>query len=202
MLWSRHVGERTHRLQTERQTNLPLQWIEQVKYLLSNLKSWESSNLLGNRAVTAYETWPLSSRNPPYSWSYEGVLTLAHENHTDRASGDTPKWWRERREISAGRKGWAKNSSWGERHTSCVLENREDYQEVREGVSDRMRRAEAGTSLEVHWLRLPLPMQGLGVRSLTRELRVHMQKSQNLKQKDYQNKFNKDFKKWSTLKKS
>ena len=47
----------------------------------------------------------------------------------------------------------------------------------------------------VQWLRLRLPVQG--VPSLVREPRPHMpqsQKSQNIKQKQYGNKFNKDFK--------
>ena len=45
-------------------------------------------------------------------------------------------------------------------------------------------------------LRILLPMQGLQVRSLVGELRSHMpqsQKNQNMKQKQYCNKFNKDF---------
>ena len=49
-----------------------------------------------------------------------------------------------------------------------------------------------------HWLRLHLPMQGRQVRSLVRELRSHMahgQENQNIKQKQYCNKFNKDLKK-------
>ena len=53
------------------------------------------------------------------------------------------------------------------------------------------------TSLVVQWLRLRLPVQGVKVRSLVREIRSHMpqeQKNQNIKQKRYCNKFNKDFK--------
>ena len=45
-----------------------------------------------------------------------------------------------------------------------------------------------GTSLAVHWLRLHLPMEGVQVRSLVRELRSHKphgQKKQNRKQKQY-----------------
>ena len=60
------------------------------------------------------------------------------------------------------------------------------------------------TSLAVRWLRLHLPMQAVRVRSLVGEVRTHMphgQKNQNIKQKQCCNKFNKDFKKWSTLKK-
>ena len=48
-------------------------------------------------------------------------------------------------------------------------------------------------------------MQGVWVWSLVRGLRSHTTlrpKNQNLKQKQYCNKFNKDFKKWSTSKKS
>ena len=54
-----------------------------------------------------------------------------------------------------------------------------------------------GTSLAVQWLRLRLPMQGVQVQSLDRELRSHMphhQKTKNIRQKQYCNKFNKDFK--------
>ena len=54
-----------------------------------------------------------------------------------------------------------------------------------------------GTSLAVQWLRLCLPMQGVQVQSLVGELRSPMprgQKNQNIKQKQYCNKFNKDFK--------
>ena len=53
-----------------------------------------------------------------------------------------------------------------------------------------------GTSL-IQWLRLHLPMQGVQVLSLVRDLRSHMigsPKNQNVKQKQYCNKFNKDFK--------
>ena len=49
-----------------------------------------------------------------------------------------------------------------------------------------------------------LPMQGVWVRSLVRELRSHMPhgKKQNTKQKQYCNKFNKDFKKVRIKKKT
>ena len=50
--------------------------------------------------------------------------------------------------------------------------------------------------LAVQWLRLYLPMQGVRVRSLDGELRCHVphsQKSQDIKQKEYCKKFNKDF---------
>ena len=53
------------------------------------------------------------------------------------------------------------------------------------------------TSLEVRWLAFHLPKQGVWVPSLVGELRSHMphgQKKQNIKQKQYCNKFNKDFK--------
>ena len=61
-----------------------------------------------------------------------------------------------------------------------------------------------GTSLVVQRLRLRLPIQGMQVQSLVWELKSHMprgQKNQNIKQKQYCNKFNKHFKKWSTSKK-
>ena len=54
-----------------------------------------------------------------------------------------------------------------------------------------------GTSLAVQWLRLCLPVQGVWVQSLVGELRSHMphsQKYQSIEQKQYCNKFNKDFK--------
>ena len=54
-----------------------------------------------------------------------------------------------------------------------------------------------GTSLVVQWLRLNLPMQGVWVQSLVGELRSHTphgQKTKNIKQKQYCNNFNKDFK--------
>ena len=35
-----------------------------------------------------------------------------------------------------------------------------------------------GPSLDGHWLRLPLPMQGVCVRSLVRELRSHVPQGQ------------------------
>ena len=47
----------------------------------------------------------------------------------------------------------------------------------------------------VQWLRLHLPVQGVWVRSLVGELRSHIahsQKTKNIKQKQYCNKFNKD----------
>ena len=58
------------------------------------------------------------------------------------------------------------------------------------------------TSLVAQWLRLCLPMQGVWVRSLVGELRSHMPHSppqkknpKSIKQKQYCNEFNKDFKK-------
>ena len=51
--------------------------------------------------------------------------------------------------------------------------------------------------MAVQWLRLCLPMQGVQVRALVRELRYpipHSQKKQNIKQKQCCNKLNKDFK--------
>ena len=56
--------------------------------------------------------------------------------------------------------------------------------------------AQKGDSLAVK-LRLHLPMQGVQVGSLVGELRSHMAycpRNQNIKQKQYCNKFNKDFK--------
>ena len=53
------------------------------------------------------------------------------------------------------------------------------------------------TALMVQQLRLCLPKQGVQVPSLVGELRSHMtwgQKKQNIKQKQYCNKYNKDFK--------
>ena len=64
------------------------------------------------------------------------------------------------------------------------------------------RSSRGGTSLAVQQLRLHLSMQGVGVQSLVRKLRSHMphsqkkkkkKKKQNLKQKQYWNKFNKTF---------
>ena len=52
-----------------------------------------------------------------------------------------------------------------------------------------------GTSQEVQWLRLHLPMKAVRVQSLVEELRSHVphsQKTKNIKQKQYCNKFNKD----------
>ena len=62
----------------------------------------------------------------------------------------------------------------------------------------------SGTSLVVQQLRLRLPVQGAQVRSLVWELRSHMPPAswpKNIKHKRHCNKFNTDFKKWSTLKK-
>ena len=53
-----------------------------------------------------------------------------------------------------------------------------------------------GISPVVHWLRLCLPMQGVSLQFLVQGLRSHMtydQKNQTIKQKQYCNKFNKDF---------
>ena len=52
------------------------------------------------------------------------------------------------------------------------------------------------TSLVVQWLRLCFPVQGVQVRSLVRKLRSHTpcgQNTKNIKQKQYHNKFSKDF---------
>ena len=59
------------------------------------------------------------------------------------------------------------------------------------------RQSHVGTSLVVQWLKLCLPMQGVRVGSLVEELGSHMpsaKKNQNIKQKQYCNKFNKDTK--------
>ena len=59
-------------------------------------------------------------------------------------------------------------------------------------------------SLAVQRVRLLLPVQKVQGRSLVRKLRSHMpcnQKNKNVKQKQYCNKFKKDFKKWSMSKK-
>ena len=57
----------------------------------------------------------------------------------------------------------------------------------------------SGTSLVVQWLQLRFPVQREQVKSLLRKLRSHMPLSlktkQNIKQKQYCNKFNKGFKK-------
>ena len=60
-----------------------------------------------------------------------------------------------------------------------------------------------GTSLAVQWLRLHLPMQGVQGPSLIRELGSHMpcKKNQNIKQKQYCKKFNKEVKKKKKKKK-
>ena len=50
-----------------------------------------------------------------------------------------------------------------------------------------------GTSLAVQWLRLPSIIENVGS-TLFEELRYHMSCGQNIKQKQYCNKFNKDFK--------
>ena len=58
-------------------------------------------------------------------------------------------------------------------------------------------RAKVETFLVFQWLELHLPMQGVQVQSLVRKLRSHMpggQKTEKVKQKQYCNKFNKDFK--------
>jgi len=51
-----------------------------------------------------------------------------------------------------------------------------------------------GTSLVVQWLRLHLAMQGVWVRPLVSKLRPHIPCGQKRKQKQYCNKFSKDFK--------
>ena len=56
----------------------------------------------------------------------------------------------------------------------------------------------------VQWLRLHLPMQGVQIQSLIRELRSYMpqgRKKQNMKQKQYCTKFSKGFEKSPHLKK-
>ena len=64
-----------------------------------------------------------------------------------------------------------------------------------------LKMGEFWTSLAVQWLRLRLPVQGVWVRSLVRELRSHG-KIKHIKQKQYYNKFNKDFKSGPHQKKS
>ena len=65
------------------------------------------------------------------------------------------------------------------------------------GGKNNMLQSFLGTSLAVWFLRLPFPMQGVLVWYLFGELRshiLHSQKKQNIKQKQYGNKFNKGFK--------
>ena len=64
-------------------------------------------------------------------------------------------------------------------------------------VVQMIKNLSARTSLVVQWLRLHLPMQGMQVQFLVRELRSHMpqaKKPKHIRQKQYCNKFNKDFK--------
>ena len=59
------------------------------------------------------------------------------------------------------------------------------------------------TSLVVQWSGLHFPVQGVWVQSLFRKLRSHTSpKSQNIKQKQYCNKFGKDFKQMVHIKKN
>ena len=51
-----------------------------------------------------------------------------------------------------------------------------------------------GTSLVAQWLRLNLPMQAIQVQSLAKIPHALWPVSQNIKEKQYCNKFNKDFK--------
>ena len=53
----------------------------------------------------------------------------------------------------------------------------------------------AGTYLVVQWLRLCFPMLGIWVPNLVQDLRSHIPQGQeNIKQKQYYNKFNKNLK--------
>ena len=51
-----------------------------------------------------------------------------------------------------------------------------------------------GTSLVVQWLRLNLPMRAIQVQSLAKIPHALCPINQNIKEKQYCNKFNKDFK--------
>ena len=46
--------------------------------------------------------------------------------------------------------------------------------ELMAGAGDGSKESREGISLSVQWLRLHLPMQGVGVQSLVEELRSHM----------------------------
>ena len=69
------------------------------------------------------------------------------------------------------------------------------------GVCKKKKKVICGTFLVVQWLKLHLPVQGAQVQSLVRELRSNVLPGQNIKQKPYYNKFNKDFKKIVDIKK-
>ena len=60
-----------------------------------------------------------------------------------------------------------------------------------------------GTSLAVQWLRLPSNAGGTGLIPVWGAKSSHASwpKNQNIKQKQYRNKFNEDFLKWSISKK-
>ena len=69
------------------------------------------------------------------------------------------------------------------------------FQEPHQVLIMKLRKTPSGTSLMVQWLRLCLPIQGIQVQSLVQDLRSHIGAStQNIKQKQYCNKFNKNFK--------
>ena len=69
------------------------------------------------------------------------------------------------------------------------------FQEPHQIFIMKPRKIPSGTSLMVQWLRLCLLIQGVRVRSLTQDLRSHIGASnQNIKQKQYCNKFSKNFK--------
>ena len=73
--------------------------------------------------------------------------------------------------------------------------------QLKMGVGKKKKKVVCGTFLVVQWLKLHLPVQGAQVQSLVRELRSSMLPGQNIKQKPYYNKFNKDFKKIVDIKK-
>ena len=80
----------------------------------------------------------------------------------------------------------------------CDKEDRKKKKKRRIRIRDLGSKKETrGTSLAVWWLRICLPVQGVQVQSLVRELRFpHASQPkypQNIKQKQYSSQFSKDF---------
>ena len=105
-----------------------------------------------------------------------GIENMAQMNlSTKQTDSQRTEWWLPREGRQGGRTG------------SLGLVDANYY--IQNGLE---------TSLVVQWFRVRLLMQGVRVRSLVREPRSHMprgQNNQNIKQKQYCNKFNKDLKK-------
>ena len=163
---------------------------------------YPSMGLLGELNEIMHLSKSLASSDFPQTASYNDHYYLWIE--LDHKQGDwiskrlQPSYWNS---YQSGTGRWSWISAWGAGGPPihALLIGLIDENRVLKLQKTAASEAAHVTSLMVQWLRFPLPMQGLRVRSLVRDLRAKIpyaalaKKPEHKQQKQYCNKFNKDF---------